>query len=104
MLICSQTDKEKSVLIKNAMFEKLLSSGEVDLNAHMAEANKTSKAGQKVRFLNISAKASDKSFGIFENLMGFQDGAEFSDYLRGKSSKYYGVASIAFIKEVLKYQ
>ena len=81
-----------------------LSSGEVDLNSHMAEESKTSKAGQKVRLLNISAKPSKESNGIFENLMGFQDGAEFSDYLRGKASKYYGVASIAFIKEVLKYQ
>ena len=81
-----------------------LSSGEVDLNSHMAEDSKTSKAGQKVRLLNISAKPSKESNGIFENLMGFQDGAEFSDYLRGKASKYYGVASIAFIKEVLKYQ
>ena len=81
-----------------------LSSGEVDLSAHMAEANKTSKAGQKVRFLNIPAKASDKSFGIFENLMGFQDGAEFADFLRSNASKYYGVISIEFIKRVLKYQ
>ena len=81
-----------------------LSSGEVDLNAHMAEANKISKAGQKVRFLNIPAKASDKSFGIFENLMGFQDGAEFSGYLREKALKYYGTASIEFIKQVLDHQ
>lgn len=81
-----------------------LSSGEVDLNAHMAEANKTSKAGQKVRFLSIPAKASDSSFGIFENLMGFQDGAEFSNFLRSNASKYYGVAAIEFIKEILKYQ
>jgi len=79
-----------------------LSSGEVDLNSHMAEESKTSKAGQKVRLLNISAKASKESFGIFENLMGFQDGAEFSSYLRGNASKYYGTASIAFIEKVLK--
>ena len=81
-----------------------LSSGEVDLNSHMAEDSKTSKAGQKIRLLNISAKASKNSCGIFENLMGFQDGAEFSDYLRGKASKYYGTASIEFIKQVLEHQ
>ena len=34
-----------------------LSSGEVDLNSHMAEESKTSKAGQKIRLLNITAKA-----------------------------------------------
>ena len=81
-----------------------LSSGEVDLNAHMAEDSKTSKAGQKIRLLNIYAKASKNSCGIFENLMGFQDGAKFSDYLRGKASKYYGTASIEFIKQILEHQ
>lgn len=79
-----------------------LSSGEVDLTSHMAEDSRTSKAGQKVRLLNIAAKASKDSFGIFENLMGFQDGAEFSNYLRNKASKYYGTPSIAFIEKVLK--
>ncbi len=81
-----------------------LSSSEVDLNSHMAEDSKTSKAGQKVRLLNISAKPSKESNGIFDNLMGFQDGAEFSDYLREKASKYYGTASIEFIKQILEHQ
>lgn len=81
-----------------------LSNGEVDLNSHMAEDNKTSKAGQKIRLLNIAAKASKDSSGIFENLMEFQDGAEFSDYLRGETSKYYGTASIEFIKQVLEHR
>jgi putative DNA primase/helicase len=81
-----------------------LSSGEVDLSSHMAEDSKTSKAGQKVRLLNIPAKASKDSCGIFENLMGFQDGAEFSDYLRENTSKYYGIASVEFIKHVLNHR
>lgn len=54
--------------------------------------------------LNITAKASKDSSGIFENLMGFQDGAEFSSYLRGNAAKYYGTASIEFIKQVLDHQ
>ena len=97
---------EKDCHVRETLSWRLifLSSGEVDMNSHMAEDSKTSKAGQKVRLLNISAKPSKESNGIFENLMGFQDGAEFSDYLRGKASKYYGAASIAFIKEILKYQ
>jgi putative DNA primase/helicase len=78
-----------------------LSSGEIDLTAHMAEANKTSKAGQKVRLLNISAKASENSHGIFEDLHGFKDGAEFSNYLMETAAQYYGVASIEFIKQVV---
>ncbi len=81
-----------------------LSSGEVDLDSHMAEERKNSKAGQKIRLLNISAKASNESFGIFENLMGFQDGAEFSNYLREKSAKYYGTPSVEFIRYVLAHK
>ena len=80
-----------------------LSSGEIDLDSHMAEERKNSKAGQKIRLLNISAKASKDSFGIFENLMGFQDGAEFSNYLREKAARYYGVPSIEFIKHILAH-
>lgn len=79
-----------------------LSSGEVDLTSHMAEENKTSKAGQKVRLLNIPAKANEKSFGIFEDLHDFKDGAEFSNYLRSASAKYYGTPAVAFIEKVLE--
>ena len=79
-----------------------LSSGEVDLTSHMAEDNKTSKAGQKVRLLNIPAKANEKSFGIFEDLHDFKDGAEFSNYLRSASAKYYGTPAVAFIEKVLE--
>lgn len=81
-----------------------LSSGEVDLTSQMAEENRNSKAGQKVRLLNISANPSKYSCGIFENLMGFRDGAEFSGFLRENASKYYGTASGAFINQVLKHQ
>jgi putative DNA primase/helicase len=78
-----------------------LSSGEIDLSAHMAEANKTSKAGQKVRLLNISAKAAVGSYGIFEDLYGFEDGAEFSNFLAESAAQYYGTASVEFIKSVV---
>jgi putative DNA primase/helicase len=78
-----------------------LSSGEIDLSAHMAEANKTSKAGQKVRLLNIPAKAGRDSHGIFEDLHDFEDGAEFSNYLLESAAQYYGTASVEFIKQVV---
>ena len=96
---------DKNCNARETLFWRLifLSSGEVDLNAHMSEANKASKAGQKVRFLNIPVKAFPGSFGIFEDLHNFQDGAEFSSYLRGNASKYYGTASIAFIEKVLEH-
>jgi putative DNA primase/helicase len=90
--------KSREVLEWRLIF---LSSGEKDLSEHMAEANKTSKAGQKVRLLNIPAKADENSCGIFEDLHGFKDGAEFSKHLTKNSSRYYGTASIEFTKRVI---
>lgn len=78
-----------------------LSSGEVDLTSHMAENSRTSKAGQKVRLLNVPSKACENSFGIFENLHDFKDGAEFSNFLRTNAARYYGTPAIAFIEKVL---
>lgn len=79
-----------------------LSSGEKDLSEHMAEGNKTSKAGQKVRLLNIPAKPHEDSFGIFEDLHGFKDVAEFSKHLTKCSMKSYGSASVEFTKHVIE--
>lgn len=70
----------------------------------MAEEKKTSKAGQKVRLLNIPAKADKNSHGIFEDLKGFKSGAEFADYLREKTAEYYGIPSVEFIKYVIRHQ
>jgi hypothetical protein len=56
----------------------LLSTGEVDLATHMAEARKVAKVGQEVRLLDIPAKpqASDgeKTYGVFEDIHGFKSG------------------------------
>jgi putative DNA primase/helicase len=84
-----------------------LSSGEKDLSEHMAEANKASKAGQKVRLLSIPAKVeaigdSESSVGIFEDLHGFKDVPEFSKHLSKCSRKYYGAVSVEFTKRVIE--
>jgi uncharacterized protein (DUF927 family) len=89
--------KSREILLWKLVF---LSSGEIDLTTRMAEAGGTSKAGQKIRLLNIPAKASDS--GIFEDLRGFKDGAEFSNYLVETAAQFYGVASIEFIKQVIE--
>jgi putative DNA primase/helicase len=68
----------------------------------LAESNKQSKAGQEMRFINIPAKPYENSFGIFEDLHNFDDASEFAKYLQESSSKYYGVASVEFIKNLLE--
>lgn len=79
-----------------------LSSGEVDLAAHLSEADNKSKAGQEMRFISISANSINSTNGLFENLHGFSDVSEFGKYLQESAAQYYGVASIEFIKHVLQ--
>ena len=79
-----------------------LSSGEVDLAAHLAEADNKSKAGQEMRFISIPANSINSTNGLFENLHGFSDVSEFGKYLQESAAQYYGVASIEFIKHVLQ--
>ena len=81
-----------------------LSSGEVDLAAHLSEVDNKSKAGQEMRFISIPANPINRTNGVFENLHGFADVAEFGKHLQDSSSKYYGHASIEFIRNVLKDQ
>jgi putative DNA primase/helicase len=79
-----------------------LSSGEADLAAHLAEFDKKSKAGQEVRFVSIPANSLSEQNGIFEDLHGFSDVAEFSKHLQENTATYYGAASIEFVKKVLE--
>jgi len=78
-----------------------LSSGELDLAAHMAEFDKRSKAGQEARFVSIPANSISDRQGMFEDLHGFSDVPEFGQHLQENAAKYYGTASIEFIKKVL---
>jgi putative DNA primase/helicase len=84
----------------------LLSTGEIDLATHMAEAKKIAKAGQEVRLLDIPAKPqandNEKTFGVFENIHGFKSGGHFSKYLASAAANYHGTPLIAFLDHVMK--
>jgi putative DNA primase/helicase len=84
----------------------LLSTGEVDLATHMAEARKVVKAGQEVRLLDIPAKSqvsgSEKTYGVFEDIHGFKSGGHFSKYLASASANYYGAPLLEFLTHVMK--
>lgn len=79
-----------------------LSSGEVDLEDCANESGKNIRAGQEVRLLSIPACPSEESYGIFENLHEFSDGAKLADYLNDAVNKYYGEASREYIKLLIK--
>lgn len=79
-----------------------LSSGEVDLAAHLSEVDNKSKAGQEMRFISIPANSINRVNGVFENLHGLSDISEFGKQLQDNSSRYYGSVSIEFINRILK--
>ncbi len=104
----------KAIGLRNGATWRLLflSSGEAGLSEHMALAGRKPKAGQEIRLLDIPADAGC-GFGIYEVLPDYimQDSklyaplkksAAFSDYFINAVSKYYGVASIAFLSKLVE--
>lgn len=78
-----------------------LSTGELSLSQHVAEANKKTPAGAELRMADIPADAG-QGLGCFENVHGFEDGDKFAKALKLEVNKYYGTAFPAFIEQVLK--
>lgn len=77
-----------------------LSSGELSLAQHAAEAGKKVPAGAELRMADIPADAG-QGLGCFENLHGFENGKEFSEGMNAIVKKYYGTPFRAFIEQVL---
>lgn len=76
-----------------------VSAGEVSLSNLMAQAGKTVKAGQEVRFIDIPADAG-KGLGLFEELHNCPDGASFAEALNSNSKSFYGTAARAFLAQI----
>jgi putative DNA primase/helicase len=74
-----------------------LSAGEIGLAQHLQDAGRKIKAGQQVRLVDISADA-EQGHGIFENLHGFNSGAQLSQTLLQNTQKYYGTPFIHFLE------
>ncbi|NGX60386.1 MAG: hypothetical protein KR126chlam3_01559 [Chlamydiae bacterium] len=77
-----------------------LSNGELSLSQIMNEAGTRVKAGQEVRLIEITADTS--IFGLFEDLHGFERGADFSDYLKNTCTQFYGTASKAYLERLVE--
>lgn len=74
-----------------------LSSGEMSFQDLTRETKEQTFGGQEARFIDVSA-IPENAHGIFENLHGFSNGAEFSAYLNRASVSYYGAAIREFIQ------
>lgn len=77
----------------------ILSSGELTLADHMNEGGKKVRAGQEVRLADIPADAG-AGHGLFEDLHGFESGAEFSMKLKQNAERYHGAAFKQFVQMI----
>jgi uncharacterized protein (DUF927 family) len=78
-----------------------LSAGEISLAQHMAEANKTTRAGQEIRLVDIAADAG-AGLGAWEALHDYQNGADFSRALDQATKRYYGAPLAAFLDKLTR--
>lgn len=79
-----------------------ISSGEGGLAEHMALANRKPKAGQEIRMLDIPAIPLSGSISfLFENIHGRQNGDVFSKEVTEAAGKYYGVAAIEYLNQLV---
>jgi len=76
-----------------------LSSGEIGLAQHMADAGKQARAGQELRMADIPADAG-AGLGLFENLHECGHGAEFAKALDQASRKNHGCSLGAFLSRL----
>lgn len=65
-----------------------LTTGETDLESMMKAAGKRTYAGQVLRHANVPADTG--SYGVFDYLHGFANGAALSEYLRQEAMNYFG--------------
>lgn len=94
----NQLGNARSVKTWRSIF---LSSGEITLDQKMGEDQRSSKMGQKVRFMEIPADAG-KDMGLFENIHEFKEAGLFASYLQTQSAKFYGSVGLAFIESLCK--
>ena len=78
----------------------LLSSGELTLEQHVANAGRRAQGGARLRFANISADAG-KGRGMFEDTHGAEDPREFAVMLRRNALRYFGTPIRTFLKELV---
>lgn len=80
-----------------------LFTGEIPVYQHTREGGNRETEGQLVRVLDIPAVVGEH--GVFDCLPeGIKSGAEFSNYLKEQTTRYYGTCAIAFLEELTKPQ
>ena len=74
-----------------------LSSGEVSMADHMAEAGKRTRAGMEVRMLDVPLDAG-RGMGGIEELHGHENAAQMSESIAAAAARCYGTAGRAWLE------
>lgn len=77
----------------------VLSSGEVSLSDHMAEAGKRPRAGQELRFVDLPADAG-KGCGAFDHRGDFEDPAALAKHLNEATARVHGALGRAWLEHL----
>ena len=77
-----------------------LSSGEITLGEHISQSGISANAGQEVRMIDIPAE-NEGSYGIFENIHGYDCPGLFASLLAKNTEKNFGTAISAFLKIIM---
>ena len=76
-----------------------LSSGEITLSAHISQSGNQVNAGQEVRMIDIPAQT-EGSFGVFENIHGYDSPGAFASALSENTEKNFGSAIKYFLTKI----
>lgn len=76
----------------------VLSSGERSIATSMAEGGFRVKSGQGVRLMDVNVT---REFGAFDNLHGFDNGAQFADAIKRVAELHHGHVGREFLKQLI---
>jgi putative DNA primase/helicase len=79
----------------------ILSTGEIPIATHIARGNVEAKAGQTIRILDVPCA---RKYGVFDDLHGFQGGADLSIHICEQAKLNFGTAGPAFIRALVANQ
>lgn len=94
-------DRNGSLLPSHEWRILFLSSGEVSLANHLAEAGESLKGGQLVRLVEVDADAG-QGFGVFSKLEEGVCSQLLAESLKRATQHYYGTAIEAYLGKLLK--
>lgn len=81
----------------------LLSTGEIGLADHLRTAGIMVRAGQETRLIDIEADAR-AGFGLYEDIHGYENGAEFSRALSDSADRFHGCLGRALVEHLANHE